>query len=192
MRGRELASVKAATDLLELNEHGFDTDDQVLVRAADGGTLAAPLVAGTTYFVIRVSDATFKLAATQGGGAIDLTTDGAAMIVASPLPFDEVLEEYSRVIDGMIPHIVPLKTPYPITVVAATAKLAAKELQRIAGISSESTKDAVAEVKAQLELWAKGQPIRDARVTTGSSNLAIVAPTTSASDPRGWGSGTIP
>lgn len=173
MKGRELESVSASSDLLELNEHGFDDGDQVLVRAAEGGTLATPLVQGTPYYVIRVTDATFKLAATEGGDPIDLTVDGASMIVASPLPFDDVLEEMSRVVDGIIPHVVPLTAPYPITVVAATAKLAAQELQRLAGITSASTKDMIADLKERLTLWAKGVPIRDAKVTTGSSNLAI-------------------
>lgn len=41
-----------------------------------GGTLPSPLVAGTPYFVRDLSGNTFKLAATSGGAAIDLTTNG--------------------------------------------------------------------------------------------------------------------
>lgn len=41
-----------------------------------GGALPAPLVAGTTYFVRDKTGDTFKLAATSGGAAIDITTNG--------------------------------------------------------------------------------------------------------------------
>ena len=41
-----------------------------------GGALPAPLVAGTTYFVRDKTGDTFKLAATSGGAAINLTTNG--------------------------------------------------------------------------------------------------------------------
>lgn len=41
-----------------------------------GGTLPAPLVAGTTYFITGKVGNTAKLAATSGGAVIDLTTDG--------------------------------------------------------------------------------------------------------------------
>jgi hypothetical protein len=41
-----------------------------------GGALPDPLVAGTRYYVVNTSGSTFKVAATSGGAAIDLTTAG--------------------------------------------------------------------------------------------------------------------
>ena len=43
-----------------------------------GGTLPAPLVAGTTYYVVSPTNGglTFKVSATRGGGAIKLSTTG--------------------------------------------------------------------------------------------------------------------
>ena len=51
-----------------------DGDEVTVVNT--GGALPAPLVAGTSYFVRDKSGNTFKLAATSGGAAIDITTNG--------------------------------------------------------------------------------------------------------------------
>lgn len=191
LQGQELASVSSSTDVLELDEHGFETNDEVLVRAAEGGTLAAPLVAATPYYAIRITAATFKLAAATAGPPIDLTTNGVSMFVSTALPYDETLELYSRFVDGVIPHLVPLSSPYPIIVVATVAKLSGKELQRLAGVSSIAMAEAEKEARDQLVAWGKGQPIRDTKATA-SSNLTIVGKKTSASDLRGWGSDRLP
>lgn len=64
----------ATSNVITCTGHGFS--DGYLVHVTTSGTLPAPLVAGTTYWV-RDSDATtFKLAATRDGAAIDLTTAG--------------------------------------------------------------------------------------------------------------------
>jgi len=189
--GMSVGSATAATDLFELESHGLETDDAVLVRAADGGTLPSPLVAGTTYYVIRISESTFKVAASAGGAAINLTTNGTSVIVTVPLPYDDVLEYYSRFVDDLLPaHIVPLESPYPVTVVATVAELAARRLQLMAGQSSESMAEIEVGAKAKLERWAKAIPLRDS-AATGPTNLAIVSTSTGA-DPRGWGSGSLP
>jgi len=193
MPGRLVESSAASSDLLTLDGHGFVDDDEVLVRAAEGGTLSAPLVEGTTYYVIRITDSTFKLSATAGGAAIDLSTSGDQMIVASTLPVDDVLEFYSRFCDAFMPaHAVPLESPYPVTVTAIVAELAAKKLMTLAGLASGVVDAAEVAAKAQLERFAKGIPVRDARVTT-ATNLAISsALTNDRTDPRGWGSGMLP
>lgn len=188
---RFVASALASTNVLELDDHGFETDDEVMLRAADGGTLSSPLVAGASYFAIRLNAGTFKLAAAPGGPAIDLTTDGVSMLVAIALPFDEVLEFYSRFVDPYIPaHLVPLAAPFPVVVTATVAELAAKKLQHLAGQSSVSVGDAELAAMAQLERWAKGIPLRDARATE-PTNLAVTA-SSAAGDPRGWGSERLP
>lgn len=184
--GRLVESSSASTNVLTLEGHGFETDDEVLVRAIEDGTLSAPLVAGTTYYVIRLTDSTFKLSLTAGGAAIDLTTSGVSMFVTIALPFDEILEFYSRFVDGFLPaHLVPLEEPYPITVVALVSELAAKKLQILSGVSSESMTATEIAAKAQLERWAKGVPLRDA-AATASANKAISSTLGTAADPRGW------
>lgn len=65
----------SGTDLLTVTDHVFVNGNSVQVSNS-GGALPAPLVAGTTYFVRDVLGDTFKLAATSGGTAINLTTNG--------------------------------------------------------------------------------------------------------------------
>ncbi len=184
--GRLCASVLAATDTFEI-DGSFETDDALLFRAEAGGVLPAPIVAGVTYYAIRLSDSTFKASATISGSAIDLTTDGESVVVSAALPFDEVLEFYSRFVDGCIPHAVPLAAPYPVIVVAIVAELSAKKLLMFAGQSSQSMTEFELAAKAQLERWYAGAPIRDARASA-PTNLAVAEQV--LSDPRGWGSGS--
>lgn len=194
-QSRLVASSKESTDTLELEEHGFGPDEPVLVRAVEGGTISEPLQESTTYYVIPVTSSTFKLAATPGGSAIDLLNDGLEMMVTTELPFDEVIEFYSRFVDALMPgHVVPFapdgEGKFPTVVTALVAELAAKKLQNLSGVSSVSVDAAEIAAKAQLERWSKGLPLRDSRATA-SANMAIVVSTTS-SDPRGWGSGGLP
>lgn len=193
---RLVASSTAATDLLELEDHGFETGDRLLLRAVDGGSLSAPLVAGTVYFAIRVSDATFKISATDGGAPIDLTSDGVSMLVATELPFDRVLEFYSRWVEDCVPaHCVPFEQAvdgaYPTVITATVAELAAKKLQTLSGTSSVSVTEAEVAAREILKRWGQGIPIRDVRATA-PSNLAVVSSNRTAGDPRGWGSGRLP
>lgn len=200
MPGRLCASVLASTDQFELDGHGFSTNDPVYVRAADpaaGGVLPAPLVAGTLYYAIDIDDAHFKVSATSSGAAIDLTTDGANVMVAEALPFSDVLEYYSRFVDEMLPaHAVPL-TPdgtgaYPVVIVALVAELAAAKLQRLGGNMSVSVDNMEIAARARLARYAAGIPVR--AVSTGAHTSAAVQSTVIAGgDPRGWGrDGTIP
>lgn len=183
----------ASTDTLTFDGHGFETDTPVMLRAAEGGTLSAPLVASTIYYAIRVSDATFKVAATAGGAVINLTTDGTSMIVSTPLDFDDVIEAYSRWVDGFVPHIVPFVAgSIPIMVKMVVAELSAKKLLALAGHSSELVDAAVVTATAQLERWAKGVPVRDALATASSNRSVVSSITILGLDPRGWGSGELP
>jgi hypothetical protein len=191
--GRLCASAVASTNAFELDLHGFETDDDILFRAEAGGTLPAPIVAAQTYKAIRVSETLFKAAATAGGSAIDLTTDGEAVVVATPLPFDDVLEFYSRFADAFLPaHLVPLTPPYPVTVVALVSELSAKKLLLLSGQSSVNLGEAELAAKAQLERWASGIPLRDSHATSGASiAYSEAAP---AVGPRNWTpqGGTLP
>ena len=190
--GRSVASSLASTNVLTLDQHLFETNDAVTLRAIEGGTLSSPLVAGTVYFVIRLTDSTFSLAASVDGAAIDLTTNGDEMIVSAELPVDDLLEAYSRFVDDFVPHAVPLVSPYPVTVVRVVCELTAAKLLSLSGQSSVSMTEAEVAAKAQLERWAKGLPVRDVAATM-STNLAVTAsPSSTAGDPRGWGSGCLP
>lgn len=64
-----------ATDVITSTGHGL-TNGQAIKVASDG-TLPAPLAAATPYFVRDKTTDTFKVAATIGGAAIDITTAGS-------------------------------------------------------------------------------------------------------------------
>ncbi len=159
---RLVASALASTDAIVLDEHGFATDDQVFVRAQGAtGALPAPLVAGTPYYVIRVSEFVFKLAAAPAGGPIDLTSDGFNVLVYAPLPFAEAIAWASRLIDDMLPaHVVPLSAPVPELVRFTCAELAAWKLSARGGPTSKSLGEIVDAARKRLERWATGVPVR--------------------------------
>jgi hypothetical protein len=194
---RHISSALAATNALELEDHGFETDDVVQLRATDGGALPGGISAGTSYYVRRLTDSSFELAASAGGPAIDLTTDGSGCVVWAPLPFDRVLEYCSRFVDPFIPaHAVPFaEGSVPLAVVGAVASLAAAILQRISGVSSISVADAAAATRTDMQVWARGVPLRDP-IATVPTNTAVsgYVPAIAygdATDPRGWGGETI-
>ena len=70
------------TDTIEARSStGFDTRRRgyVTLLWTDGGVLSAPLVAGTVYYAIPLTDSTFQVAVAPGTGIpIDLTTDGVS------------------------------------------------------------------------------------------------------------------
>lgn len=74
-------TAEADTDVLTADQHGFSDTQQVVVLDATGAVLPTGLVEGTIYFVRDATTDTFKLAATSGGAAIDLTVDGAGFVV---------------------------------------------------------------------------------------------------------------
>lgn len=193
---RMVASSLASNDTLTLDGHGFETNDEVQVRA-DDGTLPTGLSAGTTYYAIRVSHSAFKLSATAGGAAINLTGDGTSVFVArTEPPYDEVIEFYSRWADRCLPaEAVPLATPlgdeYAL-VRGLVAQLAGYRLANLDGKTSETLRQAEIDARAQLKEFASGLPVRGG--TAERANLAITSTLAATADPRGWcpdGSGTL-
>lgn len=84
--GRLCASALNAGDVLELDCHGFAADTPVRFRVEEGGTMPAPLVAGTTYYAVPVDESRFSVAATEGGAVVPLTADGDLVVVMRDRP----------------------------------------------------------------------------------------------------------
>jgi hypothetical protein len=182
---RLAASVLASTDAFTLDEHGFSTDDPITLRAEAGGSLPSPLVASTTYYTIPLTASTFRVAAAAAGAAINLTTDGARVLVIAPAPVDQAIAWADRMIDESCPgHLVPFTDPVPDIVRMTSAELAAGKLLAMRGAASKSLGDMVDAAQKRLARWAKGVPIRDANATA-SANLAVSA-TVPYLDSRGW------
>lgn len=60
--------------------HGYVNTNKVVFY---GGTVPAPLVEGTIYYVVTAATDTFQVAATSGGAAIDLTAHASASVLVS-------------------------------------------------------------------------------------------------------------
>jgi len=89
------------TNVVTAVAHGLVTG-QVVVPTIDDGSLPAPLVSGTEYFVIKVNDNSFKLAETRAkallGTAVDITDQGTDSQVVTFTPqanAGTVLMEYT-------------------------------------------------------------------------------------------------
>lgn len=67
-------------DTIQAIAHGLSTDHRVYVAAAPGAVLPAGLAEDTAYYVLAsgLTSDVFKVSATSGGTAIDITTGGAA------------------------------------------------------------------------------------------------------------------
>jgi hypothetical protein len=75
-----------STDVITAANHGFtDGTAVVVIDPGSGSALPTGLTTGTTAFVRDATTDSLKLAATFGGLAIDLTTDGAGFLQRTPL-----------------------------------------------------------------------------------------------------------
>jgi hydrogenase large subunit len=86
--GNRTFTATAASDTLTINAavNGLANGTAVKLAAPKApAVLPAPLVEGTTYYVSALSGNTFKLAATSGGPAIDLTANGSGTVLTSAL-----------------------------------------------------------------------------------------------------------
>lgn len=184
--GRTAASMLASTDTVTLDEHGFVDGDTVQFRAEAGGSLPSPLVAGTIYYVRDAASHTFKVAASSGGSAINLTTDGSNVVVIETLPVASAIAWAKEVINDMLPaHVVPF-TVVPEIVRMTAAELAVGKIMTRSGAASASLGEMVDAARKRLERWAKGIPIRGTAAATRANKAQ--AASVPYDDSRGWGS----
>jgi hypothetical protein len=74
-------TVAASTDKFTFTAHGFSDGDAVRIVAEYAtDTLPTGVNNSTTYFVVSSTANDFKLSATSGGSAIDITVDGTATV----------------------------------------------------------------------------------------------------------------
>jgi HK97 family phage major capsid protein len=69
------ATGSASTDVFTATGHGLSDGNAIIFSAVTGG---APLTAGTRYYARDTTANTFKVTATSGGAAIDITSDMTA------------------------------------------------------------------------------------------------------------------
>lgn len=179
----------STADYLECDQHGLVDDQEVTVRAETGGSVPAPLVAGTTYYAIVTSTSRFQVAATAGGASINLTTAGENFVFWSELPWSAWIDAAARDVDSFLPaHVVPVVEGdgYPQILVTANAELAALRGLTATGGAEIDYGAKLDTIQTRLTRWAKTIPLRgEARSTQSPVNLAITA-SAGAPDPRGW------
>jgi hypothetical protein len=80
--GRFYATVFASTDTFTAPAHGLVNGDRVARHPAGAGTLpGGATTEGTLYHVISASTDTFQISTTQGGSAVNLTSNGNFAVV---------------------------------------------------------------------------------------------------------------
>jgi len=89
-------TANSTTDFLTSASHDYILNSQVQVNVSGGGTLPAPLVAGTTYFVRDVSGNDYRLSATRGGSAIDITSVGTGVFTITDLALDNKVRDVAN------------------------------------------------------------------------------------------------
>ncbi len=172
---RLCASALAAVDVFELDQHPLQTGDPVAFRAEEGGALPGGIAEGTTYYAIRVSSSRFQVSATEGGGAIDLTSDGDLVLAIIEPPMLKWRTWASAWVDqALTGHDVEIaEDAVPEQVRAVAANLAAHK----ARVWSEHTVSAdlarlLDDSQKQLDRWAKGAIIRGTNAPA-PANLAV-------------------
>ena len=73
-------SAPSSTDILLAPGSGYAVTQPVVVLPSGGSVLPTGLTAGTVYYVSAPSSDSFKLSATSGGSAINLTADGSGYV----------------------------------------------------------------------------------------------------------------
>jgi hypothetical protein len=95
-------SVNTTTDVVTITDHGMITGNMIYITST--GTLPAPLVAGTPYYVDVLDEDTFKLAPTYldalaATNLINLTSAGTGTIQISPIVTKEIQINNDEILD---------------------------------------------------------------------------------------------
>lgn len=179
---REIASVDAVANVLELEGHGLSLNDGVVFTVGGGGALPSGLALLTVYYALLIALADgstdenrFQVAATPNGAPVALGSTGAApfslAVPVGPM-IDAYSEQFSRWADAsLINHVVPLTAPYPSWVVMVVKLRTAVAVMNDLGRSSPKLEAREASAIADFLRMAKA-PLRDARATS-PANLAI-------------------
>jgi hypothetical protein len=85
---------KASTDTITIpGLSGLSVGDKLLFITIPGGTIPAGITEGTTYFAKTVSGNDITISTTSGGSTLDITADGACLVVKlSPLAISQNIQ----------------------------------------------------------------------------------------------------
>lgn len=188
---RLVDEISAGSNELRCDNHGFSDGDALTFRVdAIGGAMPAPLVEGTTYYAIRVNDFRFSVSSTVGGVAIDITTAGEGVLVATEINYVAAIQFGAEIINDNLPaHIVPInEAAVPEIVRMTNAELAIAKLMSKYGSQPSTLMAAVDAATKRIERWARGVPIRG--VNSPPRAQLSRAATVPYADVKGWRSDT--
>lgn len=80
LKGFATVDTTLANDQLLAPGHGMADNDRVMIFNTFGNTLPTGLTEGTVYHVVSSATNTFKVSATQGGAAVDITAVGGGQM----------------------------------------------------------------------------------------------------------------
>lgn len=156
----------ASTDVVTATGHDFVNGSLVYFSAITGG---AGLTANTIYFVRDLSGATFKLAATATGPAMDFTTDISAGTIR-------------RVSNGTISGYFETAGPKVVTVSATNSAPATGSREFVFGISPEIAPALSGSTSAE---WDFDVETREVTVARGAV-VGAAAPAAGSTSPLAW------
>lgn len=76
-----LFSALASSDAFNATGHGLVDGAKVAFCIAPGVTLPTGITAWTSYYVVNATENTFQVSLTEGGAAVNLTTDGGGRYI---------------------------------------------------------------------------------------------------------------
>lgn len=103
------SAVDATGNLVNSTAHGFANGNRVFYTGGQAADVIGGLTHGVYYFIVGVAADTFQLAATQGGAAIDFTSQGTGThtferteVDVAPGSIDTTLERVNCVAHGWV------------------------------------------------------------------------------------------
>jgi hypothetical protein len=188
--GRAAASIDPASNTIALPLHGAALNDEVSFSLpSSAGALPGGLSLGVTYYAIPVDGGAFKVSATSGGAAIDLTTAGTGPVLVSFSAEPRIRLEVSAASSEAAAALLvasDVVDPVPLEVVKTVCHLAAFEVAGSLGLLNpaqpthdiELIKARYEAAQKRLDRWRNGQ--RPARLVDAAS-------TTTEDGAVGWG-----
>jgi hypothetical protein len=73
-----ISAINTSNETISATNHGFSNGDRVILNSS--GSAPGNLTNGNTYYIVGVSGNNFKLSATSGGAAIDISTFGSGYL----------------------------------------------------------------------------------------------------------------
>lgn len=86
--GTKAVCTATSADTFTSYAHGYSDNDRIEVFAREGAGLPTGISEGTLYYVVSSATDTFQLSTSQGGGAVNLTSNGEAIcqrVVLAPI-----------------------------------------------------------------------------------------------------------